>query len=754
MTVDIVIPVYNAYEFLTSCVASIRKNTEPGTYRIIAVDDCSTDGRISEYLDSIREEDVRVFRNSKNLGFVGSVNFGMGQSVNDVVLLNSDTEVTRGWLKKMEYCAYSSSEIATVTPFTNSGTICSVPNYCQDNEIPAGYTVDTFAELIEKVSVHEYPEIPTAVGFCMYIKRSVLDAIGLFDYQTFKKGYGEENDFCYRAIAKGYVNVLCDDTFIWHKGTASFTGTEKAANVAAAMKILDERYPAQRRATTIFVEQNPMKHLIDNIQYSLFLANGKKSLMYVIHMPVDDTVALGGTQKHVRDLRTLFSDEYNVFVLWPKPGQGLHVSAIDGERQYEFFFRTKWRSQNDYFNYATKQTLAYIFDLFRISLLHIHHGMWMTRDIFLLAKERNIPLVFTAHDFYEICPTVNLLNGEFRFCNIPDEKACRQCLKARDIDVAIHEWRMMGEKALRLCDTIVVPNGAEEAYFRKVYGDMDFVEIEHGVGTHRVACTQKQPDNGKFRVAFVGMIAKHKGCDLIRELICENKDPQVEWHLFGGIEDRRILKLRKKAVIHGPYQDGDIVRLLLENRIDLVCMLPIWPETYSYVLTEAWTAGLPVLAFDLGAVGERIRRTGYGYLIPFGSDTQRILSEITEIRNGDASRNRIRSLLADYAPVSIREMGRQYAAMYRRLIAAKTPVFHNVSHDRSVVALQVFRHMYRSISQRERYAKKIRSLLEKGLPKPLVERLFVSDYPLKKTAKWLILFLIKVYRKIRHRGTY
>ena len=61
----------------------------------------------------------------------------------------------------------------------------------------------------------------------MYVKQEAYELVGEFDAKTFGRGYGEENDFCCRCSMLGYTHVLCDDTFIYHAGTASFASEEK-----------------------------------------------------------------------------------------------------------------------------------------------------------------------------------------------------------------------------------------------------------------------------------------------------------------------------------------------------------------------------------------------------------------------------------------------------------------------------------------------------------------------------------------------
>ncbi|RQD92184.1 methyltransferase domain-containing protein, partial [Methanosalsum natronophilum] len=311
-SLDIIIPVYNAYNDLLRCLYSIV--VHQNNYRIILINDCSTDERIGDLfqkLNSLQSGKLTLLENKENLGFVKTVNIGMKHSINDVILLNSDTIVTRGWAEKMLRCAYSNPLIGTVTPFTNNGTICSVPNFCTENDIPAGFTIDNFARYIEEVSLQHYPTIPTAVGFCMYIKRDVLDKIGYFDEESFGKGYGEENDFCMRAKNKGYIHALCDDTFVFHKGEASFS-EQKNELIHKNLATLTVKYPEYLPIVHSFINLNPLQELHLNIQKRITTWDQhgeKKRILYILH------TWGGGTEKHVKDLINALHDTYVFFVL-------------------------------------------------------------------------------------------------------------------------------------------------------------------------------------------------------------------------------------------------------------------------------------------------------------------------------------------------------------------------------------------------------------------------------------------------------
>ena len=207
--VDIIIPIYNAFESVQLCIESIKKHTDLMLHRVILINDCSSDQRMKSYLDALEEEGFIVIHNEKNQGFSANVNVGMSYSnARDVILLNSDTVVTRRWVEKLIACAYTAKETGTVTPLSNSATLASVPVAFVDNDLPKGFSIDEFAQLVEQSSFCDYPTISVAVGFCMYIKREVIEKVGLFDAETFQKGYGEENDFCSRAQIYGYQHVL------------------------------------------------------------------------------------------------------------------------------------------------------------------------------------------------------------------------------------------------------------------------------------------------------------------------------------------------------------------------------------------------------------------------------------------------------------------------------------------------------------------------------------------------------------------
>src|SRR5262249_16211027 len=147
-------------------------------------------------------------------------------------------------------------------------------------------------------SQRQYPEVPTGVGFCMFVSRRIWRTIGGFDVETFGAGYGEENDFCQRAVAAGYTNLIADDAFVWHKGAGSFAGARDAL-IASNLAILDRRYPNYLRDVAAVVERHPLaafhRHLAGCIAAGVRELPHGRRVLHVLHRG-------GGTEKHAREL--------------------------------------------------------------------------------------------------------------------------------------------------------------------------------------------------------------------------------------------------------------------------------------------------------------------------------------------------------------------------------------------------------------------------------------------------------------------
>ncbi|UCC61295.1 MAG: glycosyltransferase family 2 protein [Dehalococcoidia bacterium] len=238
----IIIPVYNTYEELQECIASVQKHTNLAENRLIIIDDASTDERVREFLEGL--SNIEFICNERNIGYTETCNKGISLAApRDVVLLNSDTIVTPRWLESLRVAAYSASDIGTATALSDNAGAFSVPIPNQQNKKPDEIDYPDYGRLMRQFCGGcEIPDVPTGNGFCMFIKRELINQIGDFDAAAFPRGYGEENDFCMRALNAGWRNVIAPAAFVFHRRASSF-GAEKERLLAAGMKIIKKRHP-------------------------------------------------------------------------------------------------------------------------------------------------------------------------------------------------------------------------------------------------------------------------------------------------------------------------------------------------------------------------------------------------------------------------------------------------------------------------------------------------------------------------------
>ncbi len=263
----IIIPVYKAANVLRRCLDSVIQYTSDSV-PVLLINDASDDPAVDQVIASALalRPGWQLIEHTLNQGFVKTVNEGMAQLDTDVILLNSDTVVSEGWIDGLQRCARSDAQIATVTPFSNNAEICSYPLFCQVNPMPE--KVSVVAAAVRRTGSRQYPDLPTGVGFCMFIRRRALDELGLFDAETYGAGYGEENDFCMRASMAGWRNVLCDDTFVAHQGGQSFAQTEHQPG-GENLKKLIQRYPDYEQRVAEFIQTDPIRPIREAIDLEI-----------------------------------------------------------------------------------------------------------------------------------------------------------------------------------------------------------------------------------------------------------------------------------------------------------------------------------------------------------------------------------------------------------------------------------------------------------------------------------------------------
>ncbi len=228
VNVDVIVCIHNALADVRRCLESVTANTRM-PYKLILVDDGSdeeTRDYVAAYADS---QGALLIRNERAKGYTFAANQGLRRSRGEyVVLLNSDTVVTPLWLDRMVACGESDERIGLVGPLSNAASWQSVPEVSvngewAENSLPEGFKVADMGKLVAQYSARMHPRIPFLNGFCLMVKRSVIEQLGYFDEETFGRGYGEENDYCMRARKAGRQLAVADDAYVYHAQSRSYS---------------------------------------------------------------------------------------------------------------------------------------------------------------------------------------------------------------------------------------------------------------------------------------------------------------------------------------------------------------------------------------------------------------------------------------------------------------------------------------------------------------------------------------------------
>ncbi|WP_209125686.1 glycosyltransferase [Alkalihalobacillus sp. BA299] len=308
--IDVIVCVHNALNDVKECLESlIAKETVP--FNLIVIDDGS-DQQTEKFLKSFANKySVQLIRNKHAVGYTKAANQGLKLSkANYCVLLNSDTIVTLRWLEKLIQCIETESKVGIIGPVSNAASWQSVPEVIENNDWATNLlnlTVEEQSRVVEKASLKSYPEVSFLNGFCLMIKREVINTIGYFDQDTFAKGYGEENDYCLRAVGAGFKLKVSDDCFIYHKKSKSYTINKRKILKTYANQLLMKKYSIDeiRMGTQALKSNEHLSLLRSNMKKELnkIPKNHDPSILFIlpvksggggVHSVIQETIGLQG----------------------------------------------------------------------------------------------------------------------------------------------------------------------------------------------------------------------------------------------------------------------------------------------------------------------------------------------------------------------------------------------------------------------------------------------------------------------------
>jgi GT2 family glycosyltransferase len=302
--------VYNGRDFVPACLESSARLRSAATHEVdvLVLDDCSPDPGWSDGLAlQCIELGIDCYRSPRNLGIPRNMNLAalwtLARSYDYLLLLNSDTVLPANLADVLVEVASSQRSVGSVTAWSNSASLYSLPNDGGDPSLSDGATVDWISARLYDEFAASGLEVPTGVGFCMLIPADALRRVGLLD-PVYGRGYCEEVDWNLRARALGYRSLLAPGTFVYHRGQGStvdagLVGLHQTS-VAHHERIIDFRHPEYRSQLVEFVCSGVLPPLQDRAALAIVRAAAAVS-GYTVQATALPRPARPGTVRFVAD---------------------------------------------------------------------------------------------------------------------------------------------------------------------------------------------------------------------------------------------------------------------------------------------------------------------------------------------------------------------------------------------------------------------------------------------------------------------
>ncbi len=624
---SVVIPIYKGVALTRACIKSVLATCDKRRDQIVLINDCSPDVEMAPMLEEFAGfPNVELIHNATNLGFVMSVNRALDmRDRGDVLLLNSDTQLFPGGIAELHAVARGDATIGTVTALSNNATIFSYPHPRVIRTALEDIAWYDLAMAALKMGSGRFVDVPTGHGFCMLIKREVMDRIGHLD-EGFGRGYGEENDFCLRAADLGYRNVAALGVLVEHRESVSF-GDDKKALLQVNMPRLNAMYPEYVATVMAFERKDGLRAArwpLDMIRLKQASQNGSRFVLVV------QNALEGGTNKAIRDIEDAVGYGTREKLSLTVRQDGMMELEIEDPAILAVFAATE---AADLFKVlsAAQPDLVLVHQLLGFSESFIQgFARW--------AEKRR--LVYYVHDFYPICPRVTLIDSVGRFCGVASADTCARCVELGGSHEASHltgispaRHRALFQTVLESATAVVAPSGDTAKWMQRAIPDVPVTPLAHPqFGT---TFPKKIRSGSATNIVLLGALGPHKGSAKLLEIarLAQIIRPDLRFHVIGFTNIDDDLRRIGNVSITGAYRPADLPRLLDNASAKLALFLNGWPETFSYTLTEAVASGLIPLVPDIGAPAERVRTSGFGHIFPFPINAEDVLKAIDKFRD-------------------------------------------------------------------------------------------------------------------------
>lgn len=618
--VDVVVPVYNAEKSLSAFFETVQKTDIQ--FRLILIDDNSDDGTrkiLQQYASE--HENVDLIHNSQNIGVVGSINRGLAMARNHVVLLSTNVELPQNWLERLIAPIVKDPTVSSATPFTNNGSLCGFPLPGKNNSVFNHIPVDQIDQLFREIR-SIYTTIPVGAMFCMAISQKAIREVGLLDQKTFGKGFGEDTDWCRRAVEKGFRNVMVENLYVFHNTGNSSYAVDRRKRMQINREKLLVKHPDLTGIMRDFVEEDPLEPIRSYVLCRLTSTlSAKRYMIFHSELSGGGNIYIQRYAEHRRNEKAVTvmiryrrsTQKYLIEYQWGKYKANLEMENLD-----------------EVFEFCEKMELNQLIVNHLVTYPNIREHLTKIREY---AEEKGIRLMVMVHDYYLICPSMYLMNEKEEYCGVHSPSQCEQCLKNQQGYslqgfASVREWRSAWRTFLLSSQEVRVFSQDSARLVKKAYGGLDQIQVLPVQHTVLTKIIKEFKTTETLNIGLMGTLTDFKGRKLVAQLlqlVRERKLP-IRFVLCGSTQD----KINSKDFIQtGQYKTEDLPSLIYQHDIDLFFISSVYPETFSYTTQEAMEMGMPVACLPLGAPAERVARYEDGLVLSH-TDAQSVLQQLIE----------------------------------------------------------------------------------------------------------------------------
>ncbi|MBT8543369.1 glycosyltransferase [Polynucleobacter paneuropaeus] len=599
---SVIIPVYDGYDETVACIESVLKAKTLKNLQVLIGFDAGPNKKILDYLYQVENkfDNVRLIVNEENLGFVRNVNNLVANKLhNDFLILNADTVIFDGFFDRIHEALNADRTYASITPLSNHATIYSI--------VPSSTTVEECAVIDRRLASDNSRVVPSPVGhgFCMLINGDIYRKIGLFD-EKWGKGYGEEVDWSLRAQKNtGLRNGALLNALVYHKGSVSFGIEQMNERVGESSAILEAMYPEYAMDINTYELDGPLNGA--KIALDQKAVHG---LLEGTHLFVSHSFG-GGVDTYLRS-RIAKVKNYIIATMVGDDDRGFYWRFSGSAISPRYFKANEYDVLRDW---------SISMGLGSISVEHI--GISSPAELTKLLDAVNLSYSVMLHDFSWICPRINLIDFSGHYCGVRTDNECEICVNKAPIPSSgvvtfskvnmVSTLREESFELLQGATEVFAPSISTAKIYHSLYPELRVKVRPH----HREVGFKVRTTRSKFSktIAVLGGVSGPKGLYKYKELadILQINHPDFKLIFIGHVEDESIFHQNKNVKFTGRYLQDDLADLV-DFYDPFACLhLNIWPETFSYVLSESLKLGLYPFYFNIGAVGDRLSSLGVGH---------------------------------------------------------------------------------------------------------------------------------------------